>query len=205
MICSNGFSEKLLAFVLRGNKYLESCGHFPKDTFHFFSRSKDRKKLLYLHTEFEVCNNTLELLANIAKRRNLCIDMTSADYVFMLDADAKLLDVKMFKEINRKLEKTHRAMRMYKTLHEIGVLPVFPIGYARIDQLNLCVKAELAKKVRYPTTVDKAQIGNDFYYYVRVSTMCHDDYSFINKIFAQHNGNNRYENILKLRERESHV
>ena len=150
MICSNGFSEKLLAFVLRGNKYLESCGHFPKDTFHFFSRSKDRKKLLYLHTEFEGCNNTVELLANIAKRRNLCIDMTSADYVFMLDADAKLLDVKMFKEINRELEKTHRAMRMYKTLHEIGVLPVFPIGYARIDQLNFSVKAELAKKVRYP-------------------------------------------------------
>src|SRR5262249_2390510 len=109
--------------------------------------------------------------------------------------DAKLLDRDMFTLLNTELERNPQSLCIYKIMHKLGVLPIFPIGYARIDQLNFCVKASLAQEVGYPTTVNPAAQGNDYSYFDRVCRATGGDYLFIDKIFGQHNGNNRYMHI----------
>src|SRR5262245_5904614 len=155
-------------------------------------------RIKYAYLPYEATPNAYSLLENISKRRDHCIQMVEADYLFMLDADAKLLDRDLFKLINIELGRNPKGLCIYQIIHEIGVLPIFPIGFAKIDQLNFCVKASLAKAVGYPITVNPDAIGNDYWYFDRVYKATDGDYLFIDKIFGQHNGNNRYKNIIKL-------
>ena len=141
-------------------------------------------------------------MENIGRRRALCIREIEADYIFMIDADAKILDKEMFQEINSELERSHKSICIYKIKHEIGVLPIFPIGFARIDMLNFCVRADLAKKVGYPISARPETFGNDYWYFDRAYKASGGDYVFIDKIFCEHNGNSRYESLLKLRGKE---
>jgi len=179
MLCSNGRSDKLADFALR-----------------------QREQAIYLHTEREDETDAFALLENIGKRRDFCLKTIDADYIFMIDADAKILRTDMFQRINSRLEKDPRSMCIYKIIHEVGVLPIFPIWYGRIDMLNFCVKANLAKKVGYPRTVKPDVAGNDFWYFTRVSETSGYDYAFIDEIFCEHNGNNRYEHLMHLLSRD---
>ena len=201
MLCSNGFSLKLFLFVARKNLVLKITPVLTNS----FQRTPDTHKLVYCHTDYEEEKDAFALLANIGKRRNFCIDQIDTDYIFMIDADAKILDKKMFQVINSKLEKNPKSACLYKIIHKAGVLPIFPIHYAKIDMLNFCVKTGLAKRVGYPTVVKYDFPGNDYWYFNRVCRASGDDYLYVDRIFAQHNGNSRYENLNNLIEREKNA
>jgi len=197
MLCSNGFSEKLSRFVHANNNNLSSRG---------LTNSLQRKcQLVYVYTDYEEEESVFSLLRNIGKRRDFCIRHMNTDYIFMIDADAKILDRRMFETISSELERNPRSICIYKVIHEDGVLPIFPIGYGRIDMLNFCVKGSLAREVGYPTTVKPEAPGNDFWYFDRAYKASGGDYIFIDKVFCQHNGNNRYVSLLNLLRREIHA
>jgi len=184
MLCSNGYSKKISTFVRRKN--------------HVFNRGR---QIVYNYIDPEPTNDLKSLLANIGKRRDFCLDALDADYIFTIDADAKILDRWMFSVIDGELLRAKKKICIYKILSDQSpskVLPIFPITFARIDALNFCVDAKLAKQIRYPTTVSPTLFGNEFRYLYRAYQACNRDYLFINRIFAEWNGNRRYENLLKI-------
>jgi len=193
MLCSNGYSERLSEFTHRKNG-LSHRG--------LISYLRGRRGLAYTHTVREEEDNVFSLLENIGRRRDSCIKQMDADYLFMIDADAKILDKDMFRIVDSELEKNPAPICIYKIFHKLGVLPIFPISFARIDMLNFCVKASLAQEVGYPTTVKREAFGNDYWYFDRAMKASGGDYLFIDRIFCEHNGNSRYVSLLTLLGRE---
>jgi hypothetical protein len=200
MLCGNGYSSKMESFVRQKSRVLDAG---LKNVI-WRSLGLPVPSIIYLHTDHEELTDAYALLANIGKRRDICLKQIIADYIFMIDADAKLLGNDMFQAIRRELERTHKDICIYKIIHEIGVLPIFPIGYAHIDMLNFCVKASLAKKVGYPTTVKPEAAGNDYWYFDSAYKASAGDYIFIDRIFGQHNGNNSYKNLMTLLSEHPH-
>ncbi len=192
VLCSNGFSEKICQFTHIKNELLNKELNATNKLFRVFY-----PKIVYLYTRYEELPDGRAILANLGKRRNYCIKKMKSDYTFMIDADAKLLDINMFSIINDELKKTPKGLCIYKVVHDVGMLPIFPIGYGRIDMLNYCVRTSLAKKVGYPTMVHPTQPGNDYWFFNRVYTETKGDYLFIDRVFGRHNGNNTYINLLR--------
>lgn len=181
-------------WVLCGNKFSENLSRFVNSK----KNPNGKYQIIYLCIGYEDEKNVYSMIANIGKRRDFCIKYIDADYIFMFDADAKILDRRMFEIINSELEKNPRSIYMYKVIHaQAGLLPIFPVTPGRIDLLNFCVKASLAKKVGYPTDVDFQIPWNDFRFFSRIYKTCGGDYTLVDKIFCQHNGNNRYETVSK--------
>jgi hypothetical protein len=195
MLCSNGYSEKIEKFVREKNMILNGR---HKSIFGKLSDLLGRR-IVYIQSPHKELPDAYSLLANLGQRRNLCIKRIKADYLFMFDADAKLLDKDMFAVIKAELEKTPKGLCIYKVIHDVGLLPQFPIGYGKIDLLNYCAKASLAKKVGYPTAVtNRDQPANDYWFFDRLYKATNGEYLFIDQVFGRHNGNNTYINLLKL-------
>jgi hypothetical protein len=193
-MCSNGRSDKIEKFVQDKNRVL--TGDLRNVARRYIRRPYPQ--IIYTPMEYEEVSDSYDLLANVGKRRDMCIRTVDADYIFMIDADAKILDKNMFSIINSELKKNSRSICVYKINHEVGVLPMFPIDYGRIDMLNFCIRADVARKVGYPTTVNREKVGNDYWYFDRAYRHTSGDMVFIDKVFGQHNGNNTYTNLLKL-------
>lgn len=70
--------------------------------------------------------------------------------------------------------------------------------------MNFCIRASLAKKVGYPTTVKPEAAGNDYWYFDSAYKASAGDYLFIDRIFGQHNGNNSYKNLMILLREHPH-
>jgi hypothetical protein len=191
-LCSNGPSKKIARFVRNKNNTLNRRRRTA------LSQSTG---LVCLHTEYEEFQDAFGLLANVGKRRNHCIEKLETDYVLLIDADARIIDSRMFETINSELEARPSDICIYKIkFSEEQELPVFPIAYGTIDTLNYCVSARLAKEVGYPTTVRKnrEQYGNDFWFLDRCLKESNGNYTFIDKLFGQYNGNNTYLNLQTL-------
>jgi glycosyltransferase involved in cell wall biosynthesis len=195
ILCNNGHSEKIAAFAREKNAL------FPEDNRDVVWRLNNflRPKVAYVKLRQRDTPDVGSLLIDIGRRRDRCIRMMSADYIFMLDADAKLLDPDMFRSIAMALEKTPKDVCIYRIIHDIGVLPIFPIGYGRIDMLNFCIKADLARRIGYPTDLSPDGVANDYRYFDRAMKATGGDYLFIDRVFGQHNGNNNnsYINLMK--------
>jgi hypothetical protein len=196
MLCSNGYSEKISKFIR--NK-IGLSGRILR----YFG--KDTCRIIYSYTEYEDTKNSYDLLRNIGVRRDFCIRKIDADYIFMIDADAKILDKKTFQIINNELIKNPKSICMYKVIHKHDgkILPIFPTKYGNIDMLNYCVKASLAKTIGYPTSINKKYPGNDYWYFKQIQESSRDDYTLIDKILFEHNGNNKYECLLDLLAKET--
>src|SRR5208283_2330986 len=190
MLRSNGYSRKISQFIDKKNYILKK------------SRKNaiiESPSLAYLNMDYEETPDAFSLMANISKRRDYCIHMHDSDYVIFIDADAKLLDSKMFEIISAELESTSKAICIYKIeLSKSRELPIFPISYATIDTLNYCISTMLAKRVGYPTTVNTEQYGNDFWFIDRCLKSTNGDYIFIDRVFGKYNGNNTYLNMQTL-------
>ena len=158
--------------------------------------------IVYLHTEYEELHDGLSILANLGKRRNYCIQNLETDYVFLMDADAKILDSHMFEIVKSELEAARQDICIYKIKFSEGIkeLPVFPIRYGTIDTLNYCISTKLAKNVGYPTTVKRNtdEYGNDFWFFNNCLNAANGDYIFLDKVFGQYNGNNTYLSLQAL-------
>ena len=188
IISSNGYSRRMSDFANRKRKLFS---HGRQITYHF--------------SENEPTSDYDSLLANIGKRRDSCINRIDADVIFTIDADARLLDRWMFSTIESEIERTSAKICVYRILNENSpskLLPIFPLTFGTIDALNFCVDAKIAKQVRYPTTVAPSLFGNEFRYFHRAYQACNREYLFIDRIFAEWNGNRHYENLLKLKARE---
>jgi hypothetical protein len=183
MLCSNGHSKKISQFVDRKDNILRSL----------------KSKIVYLHTEYEELHNAFSLLANIGKRRDYCIRQLETDYILLIDADAKILDSRMFEIINAEFESEPSEIYIYKIkFSETQELPIFPIRHGTIDTLNYCISTKLAKKVGYPTTINSEEYGNDFWFFNRCLNASNANYIFIDRLFCQYNGNNTYVNLQTL-------
>ena len=180
-VCSNGFSKKFYNFAENKNKVDE------------------KKRIVYVSTSYiDLNNNCFSILANIGKRRNLCIKKINCDYLFLFDADAKILDKKMFETLNQELTLNPKKLCLYHIKKEIGELPLFPIIDGKIDLLNFCVSADVVKKIGYPTTVDYFKRANDFKFFVKSYERCKGDAMVLPNVFCEYNGNNMYKNARKL-------
>jgi hypothetical protein len=187
MLCSNGYSQKMAEFAREKNRVLDADG------------TKPAARLIYSFIPREAESDPYALLANIGKRRGLCIRQLDADLIFMIDADSQLLDGGMFRAIDRRMKLApDRSLCIYRIEHEIGILPLFPIRFGTIDMLNFCMRAELAKKIGYPNTVDRKIPANDYKFFIRAYDEVKDDFVFIDRIFGRHNGHNRYKNLINL-------
>jgi hypothetical protein len=194
IICSNGYSEKIAAFAREKNQLLSRYNRNVAWRLGNFLMPR----LTYLHLPYQETPDPRSLLRDLGRRRDYCIGKIHADYLFMFDADAKLLDSDMFRIIDEKLGRSPKDLCVYRILHDVGILPVFPIQYGRIDMLNFCVKARLAKEIGYPTDLSPDGMCNDYRYFDRALNRA-GDYLFIDQIFGHHNGNNNnsYINLLK--------
>jgi hypothetical protein len=190
MLCSNGYSRKISQFIDKKNYILNK------------SRKNaiiESPSLVYLNMDYEETPDRWCLMADISKRRDYCIRTIDSDYILFIDADAKLLDSKMFEIISAEVEATSKAIYIYKIkLSKKRELPIFPISYGTIDTLNYCISTILAKQVGYPTTVNTEQYGNDFWFIDRCLKSTNGDYIFIDRFFGKYNGNNTYLNIQTL-------
>jgi glycosyltransferase involved in cell wall biosynthesis len=196
IVSSNGYSKKVDAFVKAKNQRFWKSNLNP--IWRFTNRGME--KLHYIAMPLEETPDKVSLLENIGKRRDYCIKKINSDYIIMLDADAQLLDREMFLTMNHELKKQPKGVCIWKVEHETGLLPSFPIRFGRIDMLNFCVKASLAKAVGYPTTVNLEAVGNDYWFLDRAIKASNGDFLFIDRLFARHNGhnNNSYKNLCKI-------
>jgi hypothetical protein len=122
MLCSNGYSDKMDSFVQQKNRVLDT--RLKNSIRRLFGLPGPMIK--YLQTDYVELPDAYTLLANIGKRRDICIKQMDADYIFMIDADARLLDNDMFRIIHDELKKTHKDICIYKIIHEPGSCPSFP-------------------------------------------------------------------------------
>jgi hypothetical protein len=203
MISSNGFSKIYSQFAKEMNestRYRRSKLGYIYDF--LFDRnqnlSDDNQKIIYHFIEKEEPKDTITLLENICKRRNQCIKEIECDYIFCIDADAKLLGNNVFWKINNTLEVYPRSICIFKIIHEVGILPSFPLELGKIDLLNYVMKTSLAKEIGYPTKIRRDSIGNDFWFIKEALEVSKNDLVFIDEILAQHNGNNRYNNMCNI-------
>jgi uncharacterized protein YrzB (UPF0473 family) len=199
MLCSNGFSDKYSAFVDEKNNVLKNpIYRLTKLKHKLFGGS--RSKLIYNFIEFEQEDGFVSIFENVCKRRNFCVNEIQCDYILMIDADAKIIKKNMLEVINYELQNSSQNnLCIYKIVHsDEGELPKFPIGFARIDLLNYCIKASLAKEIGYPTKIRLDAIGNDYWFLDNALKASNGDYLFIDEIFAQHNGNNKYHTLGKM-------
>jgi hypothetical protein len=181
LLCSNGFSQAFSDFVERKNQ------------------TDKNQRLTYVSTNYvELDNNCFSIIANIGKRRRLCIKKISCDYLFMFDADAKILDKKMFETINQELIRNPKKLCVYYIKHQSGNMPFFPIIDGKIDLLNFCMRTDLAKKIGYPNTADFFRPANDFNFFVNGYKNSQGDAIVLNKVFCEYNGNNRYKHARQL-------
>ena len=194
MVCSNGRSSKIAAFTRTANRRVAQGRGLVARAKNFLS-----PRITCPHLPFEETSDLRSLLVNIGKRRNFCIQRIKADYIFTFDADAKLLDSDMFQIIAGQLRRDPKDLCVYRVLHEVGVLPFFPIQYGHIDMLNFCVSARLAKKIGFPTDLAPNGQYNDYRYFHRAVEATGGEYLFIDQLFGQHNGNNNnsYKNFLR--------
>ena len=187
VLCANKFSEKMASFV-RSKRELDR-----------------RCRIVYLTTNLKDEKNIFSIIANIGKRRNICIKRTDVDYFFMMNADSKIIDRDMLSKINEELENNPKNLCIYKIILERGVIyPRFPISKGKIDSLNYCVSANTARKVGYPNNAD-FRTYNDVRFFARVFKECGGDYAFINEIFCEFNGNKRYRNVITIRGQNSRL
>lgn len=195
IICSNGYSEKMAAFARDKNTLL----HTDNRNAIWRMRNFLQPKVTYLHLPYRETPDPRSLLLDLGRRRDHCIDKIHADYLLMLDADAKLLDNDMLRIIGEELEKSPKDLCVYRIMHQVGVLPIFPIQYGHIDMLNFCMRLRLARNIRYPRDVSPDGRFNDYRFFERAIGVTKGDYLFIDRVFAQHNGNNNnsYLNLLK--------
>ena len=176
-VCSNGFLKVFYDFVNNKNK------------------DEKNNRLTYISTKYvELDNNCFGTIANIGKRRRQCVKKIDCDYLFLFDADAKILDKKMFETINQELVRKPKKLCVYYIKLNLGNLPIFPIDDGKIDLLNFCIKADIAKQVGYPTTVDFFIPANDYKFFVKCYKACKGDAIILKKVFCEYNGNNRYKN-----------
>jgi hypothetical protein len=181
LLCSNGFSQVFSDFVERKNKVDKN------------------KRLTYVSTDYvELGDNCFSIVANIGKRRRLCIKKIVCDYLFMFDADAKILDKKMFETLNQELTRKPTKLCLYYIKHKFGNTPFFPIIDGKIDLLNFCIRADVAKKVGYPMTTDFFRPANDFKFFVNCYKNCNGDAVLFSNVFCEYNGNNRYKHARQL-------
>ncbi len=196
MLCSNGHSEKISEFVDKKNYILNISRRNATPELSVSLRSR----MIYLHTEYEELHDRFSILTNVSKRIDYCIHKLEANYVLLLDADAKILDSKMFEIIDSEVEAVPRDICIYKVkFSETHELPIFPISYGRIDALNYCISTRLAKKAGFPTTINSYhEYGNDYWFFKRCYDAVNGDYVFIDKVFGEYNGNNTYLNMLSI-------
>ncbi|XHH08250.1 MAG: hypothetical protein ACFCUE_11850 [Candidatus Bathyarchaeia archaeon] len=180
LLCSNSYSEKYAEFVKTKNAQLK------------------QPKLVYVCTNECDPKNHFSLIANIGKRRNLCIKRVNCDYVGMIDADAKIIDNTMFETLIQEIRTMPKQVILYRIKIDDGTLPQFPISIGKIDLLNFFVKTELAKRIGYPSTVGFYQSPNDFNFFVKAYNKSKGEVLFLSKIFCEYNGNNCYKNIGKI-------
>lgn len=186
MMCSNGYSTKL--------------AEFARDV-----STSHGTNIVYVYVEHEQEKDAYDILASVCKRRDFSIRQINCDYIFLIDADAKILDPKMFEIINAELQSANKKLCVYDIVHGGRRLPIFPIRFGRIDTLNYCVEASLAKRIGYPTKVRSILTGNDFRFFDQLRKAAGGDYLYLNRVFCQHNGNNRYESLMGLFRRTSWV
>jgi hypothetical protein len=160
-----------------------------------------RGRIVYLITNLKDEKNPFSLIANIGKRRDICIKKMNVDYFFMINADSKI-EKEMLRKISAKLEEKPKNLCIYKIIHENGVVyPKYPFAYGGIDSLNFCVSSSTAKKVGYPRNAEFYEF-NDWRFFVRVFEECGGYYCFINEVFGEYNGNNRYKTISSMSKAE---
>jgi hypothetical protein len=155
-----------------------------------------KSRIVYLIANLNDPKNRFSLIANISKRRDICIKHLDADYFLMINADSKI-DKCMLSKINHQLEITPKDLCIYKTKHGDGELPTYPFAVNRIDSLNFCVSSKIAKKIGYPKTVSFRAL-NDWRFFSKVFKECNGDYHFIKEVLGEFNANNRYVNVLSL-------
>jgi hypothetical protein len=177
-------------WFLCSNKYSEKISKFAEN-----KRSENGSQIVYFSIDSGKETNHFNLIASLGRRRDFCLKHAKGDYVFMFDADAKLLDQNMFKTIATELSRTQKNMCIYRIVYGLETLPKFPIRVGGIDTLNFCVKLSLAKKKGWPTTANFDVPYNDWWFFVRIHEAC-PNYLFIDKVFCEYNGNNCYKTVL---------
>lgn len=196
MLCSNGYSGKYSAFVEARNSVINQKRSK-------WARLRDKylgeksPQLIYRFIEPDLEDGFISIFENVCKRRNYCINEIQSDYICMIDADAKILERDMFKILDNELKRNQKKnLCIYKIKHsELGELPIFPIGFAKIDLLNYCIKTSLAKELGYPTRINLEAVGNDYWFLDSALSASKGDYLFIDMVFAEHNGNSTYRSL----------
>jgi hypothetical protein len=181
-------------WVLCGNKFSEKVSSFAKGK----QKLDERGRIVYLIANLKDEKNVYSIIANIGKRRDICVKRMNVDYFLMVNADSKFLDKGMLSKVSAKLEEQPKNLCVYKTIFRGEIYPKFPLEKVRdfggIDSLNFCVSSSTAKKVGYPSNADFRKF-NDERFFNRVFKECSGDYCFIDEVFGEFNGNNRYKNI----------
>jgi hypothetical protein len=190
LLSSNGYSRKMSDFAREKSRMLEEDNKKPSGAL---------PRVIYSFLPREAESDPYALLANIGKRRGHCIKRLDADLIFMIDADSQLLDDRMFRAVDVRMRLAPRkGLCVYRIEHVAGILPKFPIEFGRIDMLNFCMRAGLAKKIGYPDTVNREMPANDYWYFERAYREVKGDILFIDRVFGRHNGHSTYVNAIRL-------
>lgn len=190
VLCSNGPSERMEEFAAQKRKELYQR---PEKSPYLAGAFPGTPTIRACHIPRELDHTFPHLIDNLAKRRNFCIHASDADYIFMIDADAKIVDNRMFEKVRDVLGTTQKDICVWKIRHETeGILPIFPPAYRRLDMLNFCVSSRVAKEIGYYNHHKLRKTSNDFWYFMDAFNEVAGDFAFIDEIFAEHNGNRTY-------------
>lgn len=191
ILCNNGQSNAYRDFVQEKHAMLSSI---PLGVTRSPSAPVPRIEVIF--SKYQPDDTTPLMIGSLSHRRNYGIEVTSSDFIFMIDADAQLVDPYMFEKIHKVLVSTGLELCIWKIRHESeGVLPLPQFPFGGIDLLNFCVSTRVAEKVGYYDHKDPDKPCNDYWFFHEALEALAGRHAFIDEILAVHNGNRRYSTV----------
>ncbi len=153
-------------------------------------------RFVYVEAPYEKTSGLVEILSNIAKRRNYCLENFEADRYFFFDADLYVKDSNFLQgiaDIHNKADVI--VSKIWMQLVPEITLPIHPIKRGNIDIANYSFSKNIRDKYKYPTDYPRLQeegIGNDWRFYESLENESH---YFNDTIYAIKDGRKLYRNL----------
>lgn len=126
-----------------------SNGESPKikKTLEQIRKTDHRFKYVELKKESD---KGIHLQKNLSKRKNYCMKQFTADRYLIIDADSAIINRHAIAVLFIAHIFTRRDIIVFNIVHEIGILPIFPVDIGRIDITNFSFSYRIANGKNYP-------------------------------------------------------
>lgn len=147
-------------------------------------------RFTYVEYPYESTPGLVDILTNIAKRRNYALESFEAERYFFFDADL-YVKAKSFLEVIADIHGIADVI-VSKIVWSNGILPQEPICAGHIDIANYAFSKKMRNKYKYPTDYNLGRVANDWKFY---DLMKNESHCINDMVYAIKDGRSLYKNL----------